>query len=213
MDSFKVLDESFYARSTCEVASDLLGKILIVNSTPAKSVGSADARVTMGRIVEVEAYSGEDPASHSARGLTPRCAPMFEAPGRAYVYFIYGMYQMLNFVTEPEGYPGAVLIRAVEPIFGHSLMQKRRKGVDPQNWTNGPGRLAVAMKILKSHNRQPLWGPSLFVVEGEEKRGPIMKSPRVGISQATDQMWRYFLKDHPFVSKVRENRLAHLERR
>jgi len=100
----KPLATDFYRRNTIGVAHELLGKMLLVQS---------DAGFRAGRIVETEAYRGDDPASHSCRGKTPRNLPMFGEPGFAYVYFIYGMYEMLNFVTEPKGFPGAVLIRAV----------------------------------------------------------------------------------------------------
>lgn len=197
---WKPLPESFYARPTLEVARDLLGKVLWVDNAGACAA----------HIVETEAYMGDDPASHGARGSTPRSAPMFEDPGRAYVYLIYGMYEMLNFVTEPRGFPGAVLIRGVSPVSGHALMAKRRAGAREQDWTNGPGRLARALGIERSHNRASLQGPSLIVSdEGALPfRAPVMVSPRVGIRLARDRYWRFFIDGHPCVSPARENRLA-----
>ena len=194
------LPPEFYARHTLEVARDLLGKIVIVDSRG----------LTAARIVEVEAYRADDLASHSARGKTPRSAPLFEQPGRAYVYFIYGMHEMLNFVTEPDGDAGAVLIRAVEPIYGEDLMARRRKGVREADWTNGPGRLCRALGIRMSHNRASLQGPKIWVVD-DGWRGPsasMSVSPRVGISQAKEEPWRFFLTGHPQVSRAPQNRAA-----
>ena len=117
----RLLPVDYYSSHTVEVARDLIGKI-IVTCQPSDPVST----LTAGRIIETEAYRAQDPASHCAKGKTPRCAIMFGPPGVAYVYFIYGMYEMLNFVTEPDGKPGAVLIRAIEPIFGIELMKMRR---------------------------------------------------------------------------------------
>jgi len=182
------------------VARDLLGKILVVRAKTGE---------TAGRIVEVEAYSGGDPASHSARGETPRSAPMFGPPGRAYVYFIYGMYEMLNFVTESEGRAGAVLIRAVEPVAGIDLMRKRRRSAKGNHsLTNGPGRLTRAMAIRMSDNRAPLQGPRILVLDDGARPASVCASPRVGIREGAGKMWRYFDPDSPFVSPVRQNRQA-----
>ncbi|OFZ83327.1 MAG: hypothetical protein A3K03_10505 [Bdellovibrionales bacterium RIFOXYD1_FULL_44_7] len=198
------LSRDFYERRTTLVAPDLLGKVLVVRTSKAKLIAA--------RIVETEAYHGEDPASHSCRGKTERCSIMFGPPGVAYVYFIYGMYQMLNFVTEPAGYPGAVLIRAVEPVFGEKLMIRRRKSsnlkVSRTDLTNGPGRLSQAMGIKMGHKGEELWGPSLFVVDDGYSPAAICVSPRVGISVATDRLWRYFITDNPFVSKAPQNGVA-----
>jgi len=162
----------------------------------------------MGRIVETEAYHGNDPASHAFKGRTPRCAPMFKAGGIAYVYFIYGMYEMLNFVTESEATPAAVLIRAIEPVFGKPLMSRRRKGVIEKNWANGPGRLTRAMNITRQLNGRSLEGPSLYVIDPEKNKFKIMSSPRVGIKKGSNLWWRYFIKESPWMSHVSENRLA-----
>ncbi len=177
------LSTDFYSRDTLSVARDLLGKILIVDTKC----------LTVSRIVEVEAYSGDDPASHSSRGMTPRCAPMFEVPGRAYVYFIYGMYEMLNFVTEPKGQPGAVLIRAVEPLVGLEGVGKLR--------TNGPGKLTRALGVEMSHNREPLQGPRFWVADDGFRPPEIAASGRIGIREATERQWRFFVPDHPCVSR------------
>lgn len=197
----KTLAEKFYERDTLEVARDLLGKVLIIR--PKKGVELA------ARIVETEAYSQDDPASHSCKGETPRAAVMFGRPGRAYVYFIYGMYEMLNFVTEREGRAGAVLIRAVEPLEGEEWMQERRKtSRNRADLTNGPGKLCRALGIRMSHNRASLQGPALEVCDDGFRAEEISVSPRVGITAAKEKPWRFFLTGNPFVSRAPQNKVA-----
>jgi DNA-3-methyladenine glycosylase len=183
------LGQKFYERHTVEVAKRLLGKILVVRS---------DAKIIAGRIVETEAYRADDPASHSCRGETPRCSVMFGKPGVAYVYFIYGMYEMLNVVTEPKGEPGAVLIRAVEPYFG----------IPQTQLVNGPGRLCKAMGVTRLHNKQSLRGPSLYIVDDGYVPLSLSVSRRVGIRLGTEKLWRFFMSNHPCVSKVPENKVS-----
>ena len=208
------LPPGFYSRETALVARELLGKIVVVRPRPRMSLDVSGALVTAGRIVETEAYSGSDPASHSARGETPRCSIMFGEPGRAYVYFIYGMYEMLNFVTEPKGFPGAVLIRALEPVYGLDLMLRRRglKQTDSHKKllgiSNGPGRLSRALGIKMSHKGAHLDGPSIFVVDDGTRPERICASPRVGIKEGSALMWRFFDARSPFVSDVPRNRSA-----
>src|SRR6266581_4888992 len=136
-----ILPRGFYARPTVEVARGLLGKILVHGETE-------------GRIVETEAYlGGDDLAAHSARGITNRTRVIFGPPGHAYVYFIYGMYECLNLVAEPEGTPGCVLIRAIEPVAGIDAMRRRRpaaRGIE--DLANGPGKLTLAMGITRRHD-------------------------------------------------------------
>src|SRR6476646_9547247 len=131
-----ILKRAFYNRPTVDVARDLLGKVLVHG--PAA-----------GLIVETEAYlGGDDLASHSARGITERTSVIFGPPGHAYVYFIYGMYECLNLVGEPEGVPGCVLIRALEPVAGLELMRRRRPAArKPEDLAGGPGKLTLAMAI------------------------------------------------------------------
>jgi DNA-3-methyladenine glycosylase len=195
---------SFYARPTREVARELLGKVL---------VSRAGGMTVSGRIVETEAYrgSGEDAAAHSYRGETPRSSVMFESPGRAYVYFIYGMYEMLNFVTEPEGLPGAVLIRALEPLAGVETMRRRRPVARSlSRLCNGPGKLCRALAIPLAWNRKRLDTTELRVVDDGFvlKDVDVCESPRVGIRQGTEHYWRFFAKESPFISRAPENRLA-----
>jgi DNA-3-methyladenine glycosylase len=200
-----VLPKSFFERHTVRVAPELLGKVLLVRSRPSEPWDSPRAGVTAARIVETEAYRAGDPASHSARGNTPRTSVMFGAPGHAYVYFIYGMYEMLNFVTEPVGKPGAVLIRAVEPLAGERMMARRRKVRDRHSLTNGPGKLTIALGIRRDHNGASLAGPSLVVVDDGYRPEAIAASPRVGISEGQDKLWRFFIRGNGFVSRTREN--------
>lgn len=193
------LPRSFYARPTLEVAPDLLGKILV----------RVEGRtVTSGRIVEVEAYRNtDDPASHAHRGLTPRNTLMFGQAGHAYVYFIYGMYFCVNAVTESEGIAGACLIRALEPIEGVKIMQKRR-GMDRlYDLANGPGKLCVAMAIDRSLNGADFLDDTLYVADNGFCDFKIKKSPRIGIRVGTDKRWRFFIKGSEFVSKSKFNKV------
>ncbi|NDD91102.1 DNA-3-methyladenine glycosylase [bacterium] len=186
-----LLQPSFFKRNTVEVAQDLLGKVLLVR-TPR----SGDLRAV--RIVETEAYRAGDPASHSAKGKTPRASVMFGPPGYVYVYVIYGMYWMLNFVTEPEGNPGAVLIRAVEPLDSNFGSLK----------TNGPGKLTRALQIGKRDNGASLSGPRFWVRDDGFQVSNVLCSGRVGISQGKDLFWRFFIEGNPHVSQAKENRWA-----
>lgn len=207
LDRAKILPVRFYERNTIDVAKDLLGKILVVRVPAGRAFRRTELKVlSAARIVETEAYRGDDPASHSSRGETPRCSVMFGPPGVAYVYFIYGMYEMLNFVTESKGFPGAVLIRAAEPVFGEHRMHGRRpKARTRHNLTSGPGKLCRALGIEMEHNGQSLRGPILEVRDDGFRPESISASGRVGINVAKDKSWRFFITDHPFVSRVREN--------
>lgn len=208
-----ILSRRWYGRPTLEVARDLLGKVLIVRADPSRPLDDGRAGLTAGRIIETEAYHGSDPASHCSRGRTPRCSVMFGPPGVAYVYFVYGMHEMLNFVTERDGYPGAVLIRAVEPLLGQELMARRRAGLAPLYWTSGPGRLCQAMGIRLSHQGQELTGPCLFVADDGWRPRSVLVSPRVGIRAGVRRPWRFFVADNPYVSRVSENLNARPDRR
>jgi DNA-3-methyladenine glycosylase len=183
----KALPKSFYDDSTITVAKNLIGKSLVRRSKD---------REWVGRIVEVEAYIGEDdPACHAFRGLTSRTRVMYGPPGHAYVYFTYGMYFMLNVVTEREGFPAAVLIRAVEPVSGFSS-----EDLFP---TNGPGKLCKIMKIDKSLNGISLRSEELRI---EQFSGTVIKqdirwSSRIGISNGKDKLWRAYLFGNPHVSR------------
>ena len=186
------LPRSFYTRPTVEVARALLGKII--------SHGK-----TSGRIVETEAYLGiEDAAAHSARGITDRTRVIFGAPGHAYVYLIYGMYECLNLVAEPEGRAGCVLIRALEPLTGVDIMRRRRPRVaGVEALANGPGKLTRALGITRRHNGADVTRGRLVVCRLAEDDGfEIGVSPRVGISKAADLPLRFFIKGNRFVSRA-----------
>jgi DNA-3-methyladenine glycosylase len=193
------LPRPFYSRPTLEVASDLLGKVLV------RRLG---LRRLAGRIVETEAYVGpNDLACHASKGNTPRTSVMFGPPGYAYVYMIYGFYFCLNVVTEPLGYPAAVLIRAVEPIENVDLMRELRN--NPEHETNiasGPGKLCMAMSIDKQLNGADLLGTAIWIEEGTLDPVPIRTSPRVGVDYAgeyKDKLWRFFVDGNAHVSRVR----------
>lgn len=209
----RLLTADFYQAPTAEVAKSLLGKILWVRSRSSR-------HLVAGRIIETEAYVANDPAAHCFRGWTKRCAPMFESPGYSYVYYIYGMYNMLNFVTEAHGTPGAVLIRALEPLVGIDLMQKRRGQTQTHLLTNGPGKLTNALGITLKDNRSPLFGPKFFVLDEKPKKGEVLlRSPRVGIGQgrgqgkgkskSKDPLLRFFFANNPYISRAPENKRAY----
>ena len=184
----------FYARPTESVARGLLGQILV------SDVGGR-RQETAGRIVEVEAYVGpHDPACHAyGHRRTARTEPLYGPPGTAYVYFTYGMHWCLNAVTEPQDYPAAVLIRALEPIAGVATMRKRR-GKAPL--CSGPARLCEALGVTGALNGVSLQRGLLRIVQGTApKRGEIVTSPRIGITQAADWPLRFYLKDSPWVSR------------
>lgn len=190
----RVLPRSFYAGDTVNVAKSLLGKRLVRVKSRSRMEG---------RIVEVEAYRGlDDPASHAFHGPTQRNAPMFGEAGHAYVYFTYGNHYCLNITTQETGTPGAVLIRAIEPISGLRAMRRLRPNVSDSNLTNGPGKLTKALGIDKALNEvdMTILGP-LFVAEDEQKEYQIARSARVGISRGTDLLWRFHVTGNPYVSK------------
>lgn len=198
------LPRDFYDRPTLDVARDLLGAVLVHRH------GSI---VTSGVIVEVEAYIGEsDPACHAARGRTKRNAPLYGAPGLSYVYLNYGIHSLVNAVTEPEGHPAAVLIRALAPLDGIATMRRRRlremKGrrtanpaqLDEASLCRGPGNLTMAMGITLAENQLELSGSRLFVEPGGMPVREIAWGPRIGIRVGTEQPWRGRIAGHPAVS-------------
>jgi len=180
-----LLTPDFFARDTLTVARDLIGTVLVAGPCQA-------------RIVETEAYT-TDAASHSVT-RRHKAAVMRESFGRVYVYFIYGMYYCLNFTTDASG-PGAVLIRAAEPVRGIKRMIDRRGTSDPCKLTTGPGRLCEAMGIDLSFDGAFV-GRQLKL-KARQHEPQISTSRRIGISQATDLEWRFFETDSPFVSGTR----------
>jgi DNA-3-methyladenine glycosylase len=181
------LDRDFFARSVHQVAPDLIGVTLLVDG-----VG--------GPIVEVEAYDHEDPAAHGYGGRTERNASMFGPPGHAYVYRSYGIHWCLNFVCEQEGSASAVLIRALEPHQGIEAMQTRRGVDDARLLCAGPGRLCQALGITREQDGLALDQPP-FELMPREDEPEIAIGPRVGITKAAEQPWRYGLAGSRFLSR------------
>lgn len=195
------LSRDFFARDTLLVARDLLGQVL---------VRVLDGERLSGRIVEVEAYIGEDDlASHARFGRTPRNEAMYGPPGHAYVYQIYGLHHCLNIVTGPEGFPAAVLIRALEPLEGLERMQERRGVADPVLLTSGPARLCQAMGIDRRMDKADMCAPDavLFVEAGTPVHDEqVATGPRVGVQgdlRARTVPWRFYVRGHPCVSRPR----------
>ena len=199
------LPREFYDRDTVKVAQELLGKYLVRN---------LNGELLAGRITETEAYIGRcDKACHAYNyRRTARTETLFMAPGHAYIYLIYGMYNCLNFVTEPEGEPAAVLLRAVEPVAGMDTLLRLRYGDKPltsyrqKNFLNGPGKVCRGFALTKAENRLDLTGDTLFICESPEDVGlpcpespgeHICAGPRIGIDyaeEARDFPWRFWLE-------------------
>lgn len=196
------LDRSFFARPTLEVAPDLLGALVVRVFRPGELPNrEKDSVVLVARLVEVEAYLGpSDPASHAYR-RTPRSAIMWGPPGRAYVYVAYGSHHCINVVTEPEGTPGAVLLRAAEPVEGVRVMQRLRGVDDVRKLLAGPGRLTQALAVDLRFNGWDLTRPGPLYLAPGKPPARIATSPRVGIRRAVDRPWRFFDPESPFVSR------------
>jgi DNA-3-methyladenine glycosylase len=183
-----MLKRDFFARSVHEVAPDLIGATLLVDG-----VG--------GRIVEVEAYDQEDPASHGHRGRTARNAALFGPPGHAYVYRSYGIHWCLNLVCREEGIPEAVLIRALKPTSGLGLQRSRRGVEQVRALCSGPGKLCQALGITGEHDGLALDVPP-FDLEERGDVPEIVTGPRIGITRAKDLRWRYGEAGSPFLSRA-----------
>jgi DNA-3-methyladenine glycosylase len=192
------LPRSFYARDTVQVARELLGQLL---------VRQLDGRRIAGRIVETEAYVGEDDAAcHAAAGRTARNAVMFGPAGYAYVYFVYGMHYCFNTVTEEAGHGAAVLVRALEPLEGLDAMRRHRRGRDGVELTNGPAKLCYALAIDRALNGvdlvrgEELWlERDLYISDAEVATGS-----RIGVrgdERALTVPWRFWVQDNLYVSR------------
>jgi len=178
-----ILKRAFYSRPTVEVARALLGKVLVHGPTS-------------GIIIETEAYlGGDDLASHSARGVTDRTRVIFGRPGHAYVYLIYGVYECLNLVAEPDGQPGCVLIRALQPLAGLDIMRRRRPARKLEDLASGPGKLTLALAITRAHNGVDVTRGALVVRAPAEPRViPIETTPRIGITKCADWPLRFLIR-------------------
>jgi len=210
------LKTNFYKQNTFKLARALLGKYLV------RKIGK---KTLIGKIVEVEAYYGpKDKASHASRGRTERTKTMFEKPGTAYIYMIYGMYYCLNIVTEKKEFPAAILIRALEPYCCHpepsrrvatksrhdsaSASPRRAEPTMTEKLSNGPGKLCQAFKIDKKLNGENLISSKkLYLAKNPQEQispSQIKKAKRIGVDYAghyKHKLWRYYLKNNPFVSK------------
>jgi len=196
---FRTLPRSFYDRPTLTVAEALLGKVL-VHRTP--------GGVAAGMIVETEAYIGEDdPACHAAPGPTARNAPLYGPPGVAYVYLNYGIHYLVNAVTETEGRPAAVLIRALHPVEGLAVMKKRRapagSHIADADLCRGPGNLTRALGITLSENELDLVSGRLVIEDRGMTVGEVLWGPRIGIRVGVEKPWRCWVGGHPAVSGPR----------
>jgi len=184
----RALDMGFYNRDPLEVAPELLGSLL-VRRHPRRGE-------LCGRIVEVEAYRGpEDLACHASKGRTARNATLWGPPGHAYVYLIYGMYDMFNTVTWRDGYPSALLVRAIEPLHGF------------EGGSDGPGKLSRIMEIDRRFDGAPLDGDALFIARGQRVPADAIRTgPRVGVDYAGEwasRPWRYWIAGNAWVSKAK----------
>ncbi|HOA96168.1 DNA-3-methyladenine glycosylase [Acetivibrio saccincola] len=194
------LKRDFYERDTLEVAKELLGKYIIRVS---------EEGTTVGKIVEVEAYIGPlDAAAHTYRGKrSSRTEVAFGPGGHGYVYLIYGMYHCFNIVTNVQGKPEMVLIRAVEPVEGIELMKKRRNTEVLKNLCSGPGKLCQAMDITKKLHGIDLCGDNLYLLDNEKVREEdIIFTPRINIDyagEAKEYPWRFLIKDNKFISTLK----------
>ncbi len=194
------LEKKFYCRSLLVVAKDLLGKILVKKN---------GREILAGKIVEVEAYDGStDQAAHSYGRITPRNKIMFEDGGYLYVYFTYGTHHCCNVVTGKKGKGTAVLIRAVEPVYGiKKIMLNRFNKTDLTqkeiyNLTSGPGKICQAFALDRSYSGTDLTKNKIFLLNKPKmKKNQIGVSKRIGISKSVDLPWRFFIKDNPFLSR------------
>ncbi len=195
-EEWALLQKEFYARDTVKVAKELLGKYM---------VSFSEQGITVGKVVETEAYLGKtDPACHSARGKTSKNEVMFGPAGRAYVYIIYGIHYCFNVTTGDLNTPAAVLIRALEPIEGIEIMERRRGCKKITELCSGPGKLTTAMGISMNENGKSLVsGPVRFFTKNQEKKESrlIVTTTRIGISKAADLPLRFYLKQNPYISR------------
>jgi DNA-3-methyladenine glycosylase len=196
------LSRDFFAQDTLTVARLLLGKRL---------ARRLNGRRLSGRIVEVEAYIGQDDKGcHASVGRTARNDVMFGPPGHAYVYFTYGMHWMFNIITEAEGFPAAVLIRALEPLEGVKVMERNRRGRTGFELCSGPAKLTQALQITRALNGADLCarrGAELWIEDAPPIHEDVAISPRIGLNNTPEpwksMLWRFYVRENPFVSKAK----------
>ncbi len=190
------LRAGYFEREAEIVARELLGTHLVSDCGGERCVG---------RIVETEAYPGpHDPASHAAAaiGRTARNDPMFGRPGSAYIHLNFGVHWCLNAVVGEEGYPAAVLLRAVEPVEGIDVMRRRRDGRSDRELTSGPARLTQALGIGPELQRHSLAEPPLFIAAGPAvPAGHLVQTTRVGITRGAESPWRFYDRQSRWVSR------------
>jgi DNA-3-methyladenine glycosylase len=198
LSSLRILTRAFYDRDPRLVGPDLLGKILVRQQSK---------KLLTGRIVEVEAYLGaDDPAAHASIGRTSRNAVLFGPPGHAYVYFIYGNHYCLNVSCMPEGVPGGILFRALEPLGGTDEMFKLRgisEDSDPRRLTSGPGRLAAAFGITRERdNGKDLTSSrsNLYIADDGKPPPRVLITKRIGTTKAAEMPLRYIVEGNRFLS-------------
>ena len=188
----KILARAFYERDTLTVARALIGKIV---------VRQYKDHLLTGMIVETEAYTGDDPASHAFRGKTHRTRALFGPAGHAYIYFTYGNHYCLNIVAHTGTMAGGVLMRALEPLQGIEMMQKNRQIHSLIALTNGPGKLTEALHITNAEYGIDVTQKGPLYVIDHKTDGAIIATSRIGISKAKDYLWRFCLKDSAYLSK------------
>jgi DNA-3-methyladenine glycosylase len=187
-------DWSFLDKPAVQVAPRLLGSLL---------VREVDGYRLAGRIVETEAYDQTDAASHSYRGRTPRTDVMFGPSGFLYVYFTYGMHYCMNIVCGRDGEGAAVLIRAVEPLEGEGIMEQNRHGRSGVNLTNGPAKVCQAFGIDRHWNGHDMrCQPFQLVLQPPLAAEGIIQTTRIGITQAADVPWRFYVRENPYISRT-----------
>ncbi len=187
------LDKKFFLRSADIVAKDLLGKIIATN---------INNEITSGIIVETESYEGyDDPASHGYKGKTARNFPTFEEGGILYVYLIYGKYFLLNIVTSKKDFPSSVFIRAIEPVDGKDIMQKRRNVKICKNLTNGPAKLTTALGINRDFNMLSIYNSEKIYIENRcDLKFEIVTTTRIGIRKGKEMLKRFYIKGNKWIS-------------
>ncbi len=200
LDFSKKLPREFYVRNTLAVAKDLIGKIF---------VRKLNGEILAGRIVETEAYiAGEDESAHSSRGKTKRNETMFEEGGKLYVYFTYGMYHCANVVANEKGKGDAVLLRAIEPLYGLEIFARNRFGEEnltekeKRNMLSGPGKICMAYNLTRKEDGTDLLGEEIFILDAPEvPASNIVATTRIGISKSKELPWRFYEKDNIYISR------------